>query len=151
MMQRHPRRLGFPEERVEDRTGRIGFGEELAGVGLPVERHAGGGEEGDRLLDGEPAEHLADRRGGAAGKVALVDPPMGNVAASSPRHEDLRPELPGAVDADDRRRRAGGRLSPPGPGRGKQSGGSDPDHGDVGLRRNPGGGQGSRLQGGFAG
>ena len=151
MMERHPRRPRFPEERIEDRTGRIGFGEELAGVGLPVERDPSRSKEGNRLFDGEPAQHLADRRGGAPGEVALVDPPVGDVTASPPRYEDLRPDLPGAVDADDGRRRSRGRLSPPGPGRGEESGGPDPDHGDVGLRRNPEGLRGSRLRGGFAG
>jgi hypothetical protein len=84
MEERHAGRPGFPEERVEDRTGRIRLREELAGVGLPVERDPGRSEEGDGLLDGEPAEDLADRRRRAAGEVALVDPPMGDVAAPPP-------------------------------------------------------------------
>jgi hypothetical protein len=151
IQKRRAGRPGFPEERVEDRTGRIRLREELAGVGLPVERDPEGGEEGDGLLDGKPAEDLADRRRRAAGEVALVDPPMGDVAAAPPRDNDFCPQLPGSVDANDGRRSPRGRLSPPGPGRGKQSGSPDSDHGDVGLRRNPGGLEGVRLRGGFAG
>ena len=157
--ERHLRRIqkrraglpGSPEERVEDRSGRIRLREELAGVGLPVERDPGGGEEGDGLLDGKPAEDLADRRRRAAGKVAFVDPPMGDVTSSPPRYENLRPQLPGPVDADDGRRSPRGRLSAPSPGRGEQSSSPDADHGDVGLRRNPGGLQGCGIRSGFAG
>jgi hypothetical protein len=128
----HARARCLAHEGIEHRPRRVGRRKELAGL-LALELDARLGEERHRVGHAEAAEHLADRRGRAAGVVGLAHHLVRDVTAAAPGHEDLRAELPCAVHGDDRERAARGRGGTAGPRGREQAGGSGADDENVGL------------------
>ena len=94
-------RAGLADEGVEHGAGRIGDRKELSRV-FALHLHPRLAEELHGVVDSESPEHLADRRWRAAGVVCLRDLPVRDVAAAAPGDENLRAELAGPVDGDDR-------------------------------------------------
>ena len=131
------------DECVEDRSRRVGDGKELAGVRLSVELHPRFRKESDRIGNGEPPNHLADRRRRAAGEVGLAHRVVRDVAPAPAGHQDFRPDLFRPVDGNDRERLAGCRRRTAGPGGGEQARGAGTDDKDVDIVH---GGGGCRLQ-----
>ena len=127
------------DECVENRSRRVGDGEQFAGVGLAVELHACFRKESDRVSDGESPEHLADRRGRATGVVGLAHRVVRDVAPAAARHEDLCPDFSRSIDGNDRQRTAGGRRRATRPGGGEQARGAGADDEDVGVDHGGGG------------
>jgi hypothetical protein len=122
---------GLPQERIEHRAGRVADRKELARL-LGLECHARRVEEGDGVGCRKPSQHLADRRGRAAGVVGLGDPLMGYVTAAATGHEHFRAELAGRVEGGDREGPARGGGGAASPGGREQAGGAGAEHEDVG-------------------
>jgi len=90
--------IRLSHQRFEHGAGRVGNREELAVLFL-LERYAGFRKERLRLLDAKPAEHVANRRRCAAGKIRFVHLPMRDIAPPATSHEDFCAQFPRAINA----------------------------------------------------
>jgi hypothetical protein len=120
---------GFTNQRIEHVAGAMRIGEELA-VGFLVQRDAEPGEEGDRVGDGQAAQHLSNDAAPSAPEIAIENRAVGDVAAAAAADEDFRAWLPGAIEHENPEIRA--RTA-------DEDGGSQPrgagaDHQDVARR-----------------